>query len=102
MPVMKQDGICGDYKLIVNQAAETDTYLLHKIEDFFASLSGGKTLCKLDLLHAYQQLPLDEDSREYTTINTHKGLYRYKHLPFGVASPPSIFQRTVFSKVSHM
>ena len=41
------------------------------------------------------RFPLDEDSKEYTTINTHKGLYRYNHLPFGVASAPSIFQRTM-------
>ena len=27
------------------------------------------------------------------TINTHKGLYTYNRLPFGVASAPVIFQR---------
>ena len=29
------------------------------------------------------------------TINTHKGLYQYNRLPFGVASAPSIFLRTM-------
>lgn len=29
------------------------------------------------------------------TINTHKGLYRYNRLPYGVASSPGIFQRTL-------
>ena len=29
------------------------------------------------------------------TVNTHKGLYRYNRLPFGVSSAPSIFQRTM-------
>ena len=39
---------------------------------------------KLDLANAYQQLELDEHSTRYVTINTHLGLFKYNHLPFGV------------------
>ena len=28
-----------------------------------------------------------------TTINTHKGLFKYNRLPFGISLAPSIFQR---------
>ena len=38
---------------------------------------------------------LDEESREFVTINKHMGLYRYTSLPFGVASAPAIFQHTM-------
>ena len=52
---------------------------------------------KLDLSHAYQQLELDRDSQEYTTINTHKGLFKYKLLQYGISSAPGIFPRTIES-----
>ena len=44
---------------------------------------------------AYQQILLDEGSREYVTINTHKVLYRSTKLPFGVASASAIFQSKI-------
>ena len=44
---------------------------------------------------AYQQLVLDDDSKGIVTINTHKGLFSYQRLPFGVSSAPGTFQRTM-------
>ncbi|XP_034549867.1 uncharacterized protein K02A2.6-like [Notolabrus celidotus] len=100
VPVLKEDKtarICGDYKLTVNQVAKLEEYPLPRVDDLFATLSGGKLFTKLDMSHAYQQLLLDEDSKEYVTINTHKGLFKYNRLVFGVASSPAIFQRTMDS-----
>ena len=93
---IKTDGsicICVDYKVMVNQAAKLDKYPLPWIDIIVAVLEGGKIFSKLDLAHAYQQVPLDEASKKFTTINTSKGLYQNTHLPFGVPSSPSIFQR---------
>ena len=98
VPVIKRDGnvrLCRDYKLTINSVAKNEVYPLPRIEDLFASVSGGKVFSKLDLSHAYLQLQLDESSQEYITINTHCGLYHYTRLPFGVDSAPAIFQRTV-------
>ena len=58
-------------------------------------MSGGKYFFKLDLANAYLQIPVEEGSREFLTINTHKGLFQYSRLPFGVASAPAIFQRAM-------
>ena len=66
-----------------------------KAEDLFSTLAGGISFTKLDLSHAYQQIVLDEAARELVTVNTHRGLYRYTRLPFGVSSAPSLFQRTM-------
>ena len=96
--VLKPDGtlrLCGDYKVTVNKVAKTESYPLPRIEELFSSLTGGKSFTKLDLSHAYLQVELEEASKEYVTTNTHKGLYRYNRLPFGVASAPVIFQRVM-------
>ena len=74
-----------------------DQYPLPKPEDLFATLAGGKKFSKLDFSQAYQQLPLDDDSMKYVTVNTHRGLYRYTQLPFGVASAPVLFQKLMDS-----
>ena len=66
VPVVKADGsvrLCGDYKITVNKAAKVDQYPLPRIDDLFASLSGGRKFTKLDLSHAYQQVQLDTASR---------------------------------------
>ncbi|KAL5477033.1 hypothetical protein EMCRGX_G023772 [Ephydatia muelleri] len=75
VPVLKSDGslrLCGDYKVTVNSVANVESYPLPRINDLLASLTGGKVFSKLDLSHAYLQLPLDEKSKEYVTITTHK------------------------------
>ena len=98
VPVVKTDGslrLCGDYKLNVNSVATVDSYPLPRIDDVLASMTGAKVFSKLDLSHAYLQLQLEEESKEFVTISTHKGLFRYNRLPFGVAAAPAIFQRTM-------
>lgn len=74
-----------------------DNYPIPKIEDLYATLGEGMEFTKLDLSQAYQQLELDEESKDYTVINTHKGLFRYNRLPYGISSAPGIFQRTIES-----
>ena len=44
---------------------------------------------------AYQQIPLEDQSKKFTTINTHKGLFQFNRLPYGVSSSPRIFLRTM-------
>ena len=98
VPIVKEDGsirICGDYRLTANQASKLDSYPLPRVDELFSRLSKGKLFSKLDLRNAYLQLVLDEESRPLTTINTHKGLFVYNRLPFGISSAPGVFQRTM-------
>ena len=70
-----------------------DSYPLPRIDDVLASMTGAKVFSKLDLSHACLQL--EEESKEFVTIFTHKGLFCYNQLPFGIAAAPAIFQRTI-------
>ena len=98
VPVPKRDGtlrICGDYKVTLNGALQVDQYPLPHPSNLFTCLTGGTKFTKLDLSAGYQQLSLDTESQKLVTINTHKGLFQFTRLPFGIASAPAVFQRTM-------
>ena len=98
VPVVKKSGqvrLCGDYKVSINPVLKVDQYPLPRIQDIFASLAGGKRFSKIDLTQAYNQMEVDESCRELLTINTHKDLYQYNRLQFGVASAPAVWQRAM-------
>ena len=93
VPVPKCDGsvrICGDYKVTVNPELSADQYPLPKPDDIFATLAEGEKFSKIDSANAYQQVLLDKESRDLVTINTHRGLYQFTRLPFGIASVPAV------------
>lgn len=87
--------ICGDFKVTLNSEMHADQYPLPRIDDIFASLSHGERFSKIDLAQAYLQMEMEEPSRKYLTINTHKGLYQYNRLVFGITSAPAIWQRAM-------
>ena len=95
VPVLKDDKsmrICGDFKY-VNTCIACEKYPLPRLEEIFAVVGKSKIFSKIDLKDAYLQLPIDEESQKLLVINTSKGLFKYKRLPFGVSSAPAIFQR---------
>lgn len=95
VPVIKTNGdvrICGDYKVTVNPNLIINRYPIPRVTDLLSRLQTGKIFSKIDLTHAYQQVELDEKSKPLTTITTHKGLFQYNRLSFGIASAPGLFQ----------
>ena len=87
--------ICGDFKVPINRVLLDDPYPLPDAEDVFATLGGGTLFSKIDLSNACQRKELTADSQHYLTVNTHKGLYAYQRLTYGIASAPAIFQSTM-------
>ena len=98
--VLKPDGTvrtCCDYNVTINPAMDVPKYPMPTVEELFTPLNGGEKFSKLDLSSAYQQVLLDEESKQYVTINTHLGLFRDTRLPFGRAANPAIFKQTMDS-----
>ena len=98
VPVLKSDKsssrICSDFKVTVNKVSQLDRYPIPRTEELFAQLAGGKVFSKIES-EAYQQLLLDEESKKYVVINTHRGLFRYNRLPFGDSSVLEFSKRTM-------
>ena len=60
VPVLKADGkvrVCGDCKFRVKRVSHLERYPISTLDDLCEKLTGGK----LNLGHAYEQLPLDEN-----------------------------------------
>lgn len=93
--VSKSDGgirVCADFNVTLNKVLSVDKYPVPRIDDLWSKLSGSKFYTKLDLSQAYFQVTLD-DSKVYTVINTHRGLFMYNIIIYGLSSSPGIFQR---------
>lgn len=87
--------LCADFSTGLNDALDIDQYPLPRPDDLYQKINGGKVFSKIDLSDAYLQLELDDASKKLVVINTHRGLFQYNRLPFGVASAPAIYQQVM-------
>jgi len=67
-----------------NQAIKREWHMIPTMEDIIQDLHGAKVFSKIDLCEGCHQIKLHENSRDITTFVTHKGLYCYWQLLFGV------------------
>ena len=81
-----------DGSVTINPFIETHHYPLPIIDELLCNKSEAKIFAVLDLKGAYQQLVVSEYTKSLLAIQTIKGLYRFKRLPFGVKPAASIFQ----------
>jgi len=83
---------CVDYRKL-NSITKKDRYPLPLIDETMAQLQGAKFFTKLDIITAFNNLRMDEDSEELTTFKTRFGAYKYRVLPFGLTNGPASWQR---------
>jgi hypothetical protein len=83
---------CVDYRKL-NAVTIGDEFPLPRQSEILASLSGAQVLSSLDALAGFNQLEMNESDIEKTAFRTHRGLFQFKRMPFGLRNGPSIFQR---------
>ncbi len=88
--------VCVDLRA-VNKAVISDRFPLPTSEELTAQFHGSTVFSKLDLRQGYLQVPLHPNSRNLTAFVTHAGAFRYTHMPFGLSSAPSCFQKIMVS-----
>lgn len=84
--------MCIDYRKL-NKKLVADRYPLPRIDDILDNLGRTKYFSIVDLHSGFHQVPLSEESRNYTTFSTEKGSFRWKVLPFGLNVSPNSFSR---------
>ena len=90
----------GDIRLCIdmrraNEAIIRGRYPIPTVDELLHNMNGSKVFSKLDLKWGYHQLELSPESCQITTFVTHKGLYRYKRLLFGVSSASEQYQHEI-------
>ena len=63
--------------------------------EIMQAMSGAQVLSTLDALSSFTQLTLAEEDKEKTAFRSHRGLWQFKRMPFGLRNGPSIFQRVM-------
>ena len=95
VPVPKPNGttrLCLDMRR-ANEAIIRERHVIPKLEDILTELNEATVFSKIDLREGYHQILLHPDSRHITAFATHKGIFQFKRLIYGINLGFEAFQR---------
>ncbi|GFT54243.1 transposon Tf2-6 polyprotein [Trichonephila clavipes] len=95
--VHKKDGsprVCIDFRKL-NRVLVKDHYPLPLIEDILDKLQDTRVFSTIDLRNGFFHVPVNKQSRPYTSFVTQNGQFQFLKMPFGLSTCPSTFQRFI-------
>jgi len=93
--VKKSDGsnrVCVNFKKL-NSITVFDPEPMMSADDIFPKLAGSQYYSKFDFSKGYWQIPMAEDSKDFTSFATSSGLRRFHVMPFGLVNAGSTYNR---------
>ena len=95
--VRKKSGelrFCIDFRKL-NEVTKKDAYPLPRIDGCLDALEGSRYFSTLDLASGYWQVAMDPEDAEKTAFVTHRGLFQWTVMPFGLCNAPASFCRLI-------
>lgn len=93
----KKDGsyrLCIDYRRL-NKKIMKERFPLPLIEDQIDRLKHARLFTSLDLKNGFLHVKVNKSSQKYTSFVTPYGQFEFTHMPFGLCTAPSVFQRFI-------
>lgn len=98
-PNKKKYRLCVDFRQL-NKKLIKDRFPIPRIEEILDRLGGTRYFSTLDMSQSFLQIPLGENSRDFTSFTVDSGTYRYTRLPFGLSVSSNSFQYMMFQVMS--
>lgn len=93
--VLRKNGkirICVDYRKF-NRITKKFAYPLPRMDTILDALTDAVIISTIDLTDAFNQIPMDPESRPYTAfVVPGRGLFEWVRMPFGLTNAPATFQ----------
>lgn len=89
----------------LNNIMEIPNWPVETVESAFQNLGKGVIFSTIDLVSAYNQIPLTERSKRFTSFVVPTGQYEFNRIPFGIASGSMILAKLmdkIFSEYKYI